>query len=50
MRGNAFIAKMGVRENVFIAKMGSCENMLLLQKELRGSAAFEISPVKLDYL
>ena len=33
MRGNAFIAKMGVRENAFIAKMGSCENVLLLRKE-----------------
>ena len=34
MRGNAFIAKMGVRDNAFIAKMGSCENALLLQKDL----------------
>ena len=34
MRGNAFIAKIGVRENAFIAKMESCENVLLLQKEL----------------
>ena len=35
MRGNAFIAKMGVRENAFIVKMGVRENALSLQKELK---------------